>query len=119
MLNICHMHEFSIALNIVEIAIDTARANDAEAVNEVEIDVGDVSGVIYEALELALQSAVKGTILEKSRFRLNRIRARAICNACRHDFEPGDFLTVCTNCGSSDIRIVRGKELKVRSINID
>ncbi|HJX71618.1 MAG TPA: hydrogenase maturation nickel metallochaperone HypA [Bacteroidales bacterium] len=113
------MHEFSIALNIVEIAIETARANDAETVNEVEVDVGDISGVVYEALEFALQSAIKGTILENSHFRLNRIRARVICNECRHDFEPTDFLPVCTKCGSSDIRIVRGKELKVKSINID
>ena len=113
------MHEFSIALNIVEIATETARANDAQKVNEVEIDVGDVSGVIYEALELALQSAVIGTILENAHFRLNRIRAGAICNKCRHKFEPGDLPAVCSNCGSSDIRIIRGKELKVKSINID
>jgi hydrogenase nickel incorporation protein HypA/HybF len=108
------MHEFSIALNIVEIAIETAKANDAERVNEVEVDIGDLSGVIYEALEFALQSAVKGTMLENSHFKLNRIKARAICLDCRNDFEPGDFLSVCLNCGSSKIKIIEGKEMKVK-----
>jgi hydrogenase nickel incorporation protein HypA/HybF len=113
------MHEFSIALNIVEIAAETARANHAETVNEVEVDVGEMSGVIYEALEFALQSAIKGTILEKSRLKLNRIKARAVCLDCRHEFEPEDFISVCANCGSSKIEIIRGKEMKVKSINID
>ncbi|MBN2215060.1 MAG: hydrogenase maturation nickel metallochaperone HypA [Bacteroidales bacterium] len=113
------MHEFSIALDIVEIAVETAKANNAKTVNEVEIDVGEMSGVIYEALEFALQSAIKGTILENSKFRLNRIKAKAICNKCKHDFEPTDVMSVCTSCGSSDISLVRGKEMKVKSINID
>lgn len=113
------MHEFSIALNIVEIATETARVNNAETVNEVEVDVGDMSGVIYEALEFALRSAIKGTILENSHFRLNRIKASAVCIDCRHDFEPEDYLSVCSNCGSSNIEILRGREMKVKSINID
>lgn len=113
------MHEFSIALNIVEIAEETAKANNAKSVNEVEIDVGDLSGVIYEALEFAMQSAVKGTLLENSSIRLNRIKALAKCNNCNNDFEPGDLPAACSNCGSFDISIVRGKEMRVKSINID
>ncbi len=113
------MHEFSIALNIVEIATETAKASQAETVHEVEVDVGDMSGVIYEALEFALQSAVKGTMLENSRFKLNRIKARAVCLDCRHDFEPVDFLLTCMHCGSFNIQIVSGKEMKVKSINVD
>jgi len=113
------MHEFSIALNIVEIATETAKANHAEKVNEIEVDIGDMSGVIYEALEFALQSAIKGTMLENSRFKLNRIKAKAVCLDCRHDFEPEDYLSACGNCGSFNIQIVRGREMKVKSINVD
>lgn len=116
---ILSMHEFSIALNIVDIATETARANKAEKVNEVEVDVGEMSGVIYEALEFALDSAIKGTILENARFKLNRIKAGAVCHDCRHNFEPEDYLSVCENCGSSNIEIVRGKEMRVKSINVD
>ena len=113
------MHEFSIALNIVEIATETARTNNADKVNEVEVDIGDMSGVIYEALEFALRSAVKGTILENAHFRLNRIKASAVCLDCRHDFEPEDYLSVCSKCGSSNIDILKGKEMRVKSINVD
>ncbi len=113
------MHEFSIALNIVDIATETARANKAKTVNEVEVDIGDMSGVVYEALEFALQSAVKGTILEHSRFRLNRIKATAVCLDCKHGFEPEDYLSACTKCGSYRIEIVKGKEMRVKSINVD
>ena len=50
------MHEFSIALNIVDIASKTATDASATKINEVEIEVGILSGVIIEALEFALES---------------------------------------------------------------
>ena len=46
------MHEFSIALNIVDIASRTAKKAKAKKINEVEIEVGIISGVIVEALSL-------------------------------------------------------------------
>lgn len=113
------MHEFSIALNIVEIAIETAKTNKAVKINEVIIEVGDISGVVYEALELALQSAVKNSLIENSHIVLNRISAKAVCKQCNASFEPENLVTICPACRSFDIEILSGKEMKVKSIQIE
>ncbi len=113
------MHEFSIALNIVDIASKTATDATATKINEVEIEVGILSGVIIEALEFALESAVKNTLLENAKIIINRIKARAKCNNCNTEFEPVDLIAECPVCSSYDFKIINGRELRVKSINVD
>ena len=57
------MHEFTIALNIIDIAKEYAIKAGTEKVIEIEIEVGDVSGVVFEALEFALENATLHTLL--------------------------------------------------------
>jgi hydrogenase nickel incorporation protein HypA/HybF len=113
------MHEFSIALNIVDIALKAAKDANAKKINKVEIDVGMLSGVVIEALEFALESAIKNTLLEGSQIKINEIRAAAVCNNCHTSFEPDDFAVQCPDCKSADFEITRGRELSVKSIDID
>ncbi|NJK85428.1 MAG: hydrogenase maturation nickel metallochaperone HypA [Bacteroidales bacterium] len=87
------MHELSIAYEIVEIAVHSALENKAEHITDMELDIGSASGVVPEALEMALQSAVKGTILEHAVIRFNIIRAEARCNHCQTLFEPEDLVS--------------------------
>ncbi len=113
------MHEFSIALNIVDIATRTARNEGAAKINEVEIEVGILSGVVIEALEFALESATKNTLLENAKIIITRIKARAKCSKCHAEFEPKELIAECPVCSSFDFKIINGRELRVKSINVD
>jgi hydrogenase nickel incorporation protein HypA/HybF len=61
------MHELSIAMSIVEIAEDNAAMAGVKSVSEIQIEVGNLSGVVDEALEFALEEAVKNTILRNAK----------------------------------------------------
>ena len=113
------MHEFSIALNIVDIASKTAKEANAGKINEVEIEIGILSGVVMEALRFALESAVKDTIMENADIIINEIKAKALCNECNNEFEPDGYIAQCPACGSFNYDIIHGRELRVKSINID
>ena len=113
------MHEFSIAVNIIDIAVETANANDASVIKEVEIEVGELSGVIDEALDSALKSACRATIAENAVFVIRKIESEAVCTDCGKKFVPDDLVSACPNCGSVSTEIVKGKELRVKSINVE
>ena len=113
------MHELSIAQNIIEIVEEHAKKLHALAVSEVELDIGLVSGVIPETLEFVMDVAVKDTLLEGAKIKINVIPAKAKCLNCLKDFEIDEIYTMCPHCGSLQFEIVRGKELKVRSIKIE
>lgn len=113
------MHEFSLALNIIDIATEYAVKENAVEVREVEIEVGELSGVVIEALEFALESAVKGTLLEKAECHIKIIKGEVRCNQCHFEFETDNLYTDCPKCHSYSLEITKGKELRVASIVIE
>ncbi|MFC2101202.1 hydrogenase maturation nickel metallochaperone HypA [Bacteroidota bacterium] len=110
------MHEFTIALNVIDIAKEYSRKANSEKVLEIEIEVGEVSGIVYEALEFALNSATKNTLLEQANKKIIRIHGKAVCNKCQHSFPLDNIYGECPSCNSFDFQIVHGKELRVKSI---
>lgn len=113
------MHEFSIAISIIEIAEDEARKAKGTAVNELVLDIGTMSGIEFLALETALEMAVKNTMLEKAKIQINKIQAQAKCSNCAHEFEIDSAFDPCPKCGSLFHQILIGKELKVKSLVVD
>jgi hydrogenase nickel incorporation protein HypA/HybF len=113
------MHEFSLVLNIIDIVTEYAIKENAKEVKEVEIEVGELSGVVYDALEFAVQMAVKGTIMENSAVHIQVIKGLARCTDCLHEYETDSLFKPCPNCNACAPDIVRGKELRVKSIVID
>ena len=113
------MHEFSIAMSIIEIAETEAKKANANAVNELVLDVGTMSGIEFDALETAMEMAVKNTILEQAEIKINKIQAIARCTDCQTEFEVENVFDDCPNCGSLFHKILNGKELKVKSLVVD
>lgn len=113
------MHELSITMNVLNIVEENARNLNAKIIHEIEMDVGELSGVDIEALQFAMQCTSKSKLSESASLVINRIPAKARCKICNHEFDISDFYAFCTKCNSFDITIFQGKELKVKSIKID
>jgi hydrogenase nickel incorporation protein HypA/HybF len=110
------MHEFSLALNILEITEDAVYTNHVTVVNEIVLDIGVFAGIEVSALEFALESIKPGSILEKSKITINIIPGIAICKHCKQQFEPEDLFSPCPSCNNFGMEIRTGGELKVRTI---
>jgi len=113
------MHEMSIAVNIVQIAEETARNSGASKINEISLEVGALSGVVKDALEFCFESACKGTMADGAQLDLHYIPARAVCESCGHTFETEQMVPLCPRCGELVFQLDGGRELKVKSINVD
>jgi hydrogenase nickel incorporation protein HypA/HybF len=113
------MHELSIAMNIVEIAEKCAEKANAGKINEIEIEVGTLSGVVVEALEFALEVAVRNTTCECAQRIIRHIPARGRCLACSREFDIDSFIAQCPECGQFNVDLLQGQELRVKSITVD
>ena len=113
------MHELSIAMSIVDIALCKAEEASARSVSLVELDIGTLSGIEYESLKFALSVASKDSILEKTHFKINQIEALCECCSCSHLYAPGKDFGACPECGERDLDFIRGKELQIKSLLID
>jgi len=112
------MHELSIALNIVEIATEEAHKAKSREVTELELEIGTLSGVVIEALELALEEAVKNSVLSSAEISMVEVKAKGKCKNCGKKFEMTELYDLCPYCNSTDRTILSGKELKVKSLSV-
>ncbi|BAU53508.1 hydrogenase maturation nickel metallochaperone HypA/HybF [Mucilaginibacter gotjawali] len=110
------MHELSIVMGIIKIAEDHARAAEAAAIDEIELDIGTMSGIDMDSMEFAWTQAIQGTMLKDTVRKINSITAKAKCLDCDTEFEIKNYYDACPVCGEHLIEILQGKELKVRSL---
>ena len=110
------MHELSIAQSIVELAEKEAQNHGANTIEELELEIGALAGVDRMALEFALDSAIKGSRLEDARIICQRIAGEGRCGDCENVFPVENLFTACPVCGSYAVKIIKGKELRIKSL---
>ena len=110
------MHELSVVMGIIKIAEQQANAANALVIEEIELDIGTMSGIEIGALEFAWTQAVKQTMLQNSVKKINRITARARCLDCDAEFDIENYYDACPACGQHLLNILQGKELRVKSL---
>ena len=113
------MHELSIAMNIVEIANEEAEKANVTLVREINLEVGTLSGIVIEALEFAMDEAVKNSVLQNAKIKIRKVPAKAKCLKCSTEFPVEDYYTPCPECNNFETELINGKELKIKSLVID
>lgn len=109
----------SIVASIVDIAENEAKKANAEKITEIELDIGTVSGIELDALNFAFDCIKPKTMLKDAEIKINIIKAKSVCEDCKHEFETENVYTLCPECDSYKTNILQGREMKVKSILVD
>jgi hydrogenase nickel incorporation protein HypA/HybF len=83
------MHETSIALAVVDQIVQRSLQEGHDAVDAVVLRVGELSGVVPEALEFCFALACEGTVVQGAALRVEAVAARARCGACPRRWSVG------------------------------
>lgn len=110
------MHELSIVISIIDIAEQTAKANDINKIQSIELEIGTLAGVEMDAFDFAWNSAVKNTVLSEARREIHHKKGRSKCLACDFEFEVDTVFDTCPKCGQYFNHLLSGRELRVCSI---
>ncbi len=106
-------------MSILDTVEENAKKHNASIVHEVELEVGLLSGVEFEALDFAFENAHKENILEKTVFKILKIEPQACCNNCGYKFSTSEYNSPCPQCGSKETELVKGNELRIKSFSFD
>jgi len=108
------MHELSIAMGIVEMAEEEAERRGGLHIVAVHLRLGQLSGVVKDALLASYQMASEDTVLEGSRLVVQEVPVVLYCPQCDAQ-RPASSLQwlCCSECGNPASEIVQGKELVV------
>jgi hydrogenase nickel incorporation protein HypA/HybF len=112
------MHELSIVMSIIETVQEELIKHDAEAVETIELDIGNLSGIEMHAFDFAWNCGIEQSILKNAKRVINRIEGTGICKICNTHFHMQQVYDACPVCKNYGAEIIRGKELKIQSLTL-
>ena len=112
------MHEAGLAQAALEAAAERARDRGATRVHRLTLRVGDLSGVVPEALRFAVEALSPGTAAEGAVFDIEVVPVECHCPACDRPFRPADVVYACPACGAISRDVRRGHELELVSMEV-
>ena len=112
------MHELSIAMGIVDAALDESQRRGVE-VSAVHLRLGALSGVVKDALLFSYEVACQDTPLQGSQLIVEDVPVIVFCPQCRQERElPSVQLFACPECGAPTMDVRHGKELEVFALEV-
>lgn len=113
------MHELSIVIGILDASKKEAEKHNAKKVESIELDIGTMAGIEFDALNFAWEMAEKDLVFAKSKLIINKIEARAKCINCGYVFDTESAFSKCEKCGEMFTEILSGKELRIKALTLE
>ena len=112
------MHELSIAMGIVEAAVEEAQKRGVR-VGAVHLRLGALSGVVKDALLFSYDVVCQDTSLAGSRLVVEDVPVAVFCPQCRQQRILASVQSFCCpECGLPTMDIRQGKELEVFALEV-
>ena len=113
------MHELSIALSLIEVASEQIERRRLSRIEIVHLRLGELAGVVPDALLFSFDVASAGTALEGARLEIEAIPVTVHCRACDADRElPSIQRLRCPICGEPTPDVVRGREIELFALEV-
>ena len=109
------MHELAITQSVVDMVVERTAGRRVE---QVRLDVGALSGVVPDAMQFCYDLITSGTPLEGSTLVIEQTPGSAHCRLCGQQFALDNLILLCP-CGSADVELVAGRELRVLSVELE
>ncbi len=112
------MHEISLAEEVINIVNREGDKKISGAIEEISIEVGNLSGVDAEAFKSALELLVNGTILAGASINIISKKGLGTCYTCNLEFEMDHRMDTCPECQCFPSKVSGGEELRIVSLMI-
>ncbi|MBA3043613.1 MAG: hydrogenase maturation nickel metallochaperone HypA [Candidatus Thermoplasmatota archaeon] len=119
------MHEFSVMSQIVEAVLQEAKKHNVKSVDEVHLEIGELTFLGHEQMKFAYQVLTEKNMLKNSKVIISEKKAKIKCKKCsyngkiEYEHDPSFHFSLprftCPKC-SAPVEIVEGKECIIRRI---
>ena len=112
------MHEVALAEGVLRIVMDAARASAAVRVHTVWVELGALAHVEPDALAFCFDAVTRGSLAEGARLAIDRTAGTAWCMPCSVQVPVAKLGDACPHCGSYQLQVLQGDEMRVKEIGI-
>ena len=113
------VHELAITEQILNIALDEAKAAQAGKITRINLVIGELSGVVSDCVLFYFDFLKKDTAAEEATIDFEPVPAELQCRDCLAEFDLPESLWVCPNCQSNSIEVISGRHCYIESIEVE
>ena len=113
------MHEMSLAEGIVQLVEDAARADGCSRVKAVWLEIGQLAAVEIEALRFCFDAVTRDSIVEGARLEIIETQGQGWCMKCESNVAVTALYEPCPVCGSYQIQVTGGSEMRVKEFEVE
>ncbi len=110
------MHEFSIIENIFRTLEEVSGKEGISKITKVSLVIGELRQIVPDVFEFAFQVTAKDSIAEEAVLEIEKIPIEVRCMECSKLSQVDDHVFFCRHCQSPIVKIIKGKELYIKSI---
>ncbi len=93
------MHEMSLAMGVLQIVEDAARAQRFQRVRSVEVEIGELAAVEAEALRFCFAAVTRGTLADGAKLHVTSVLGEGLCFNCNQTVRLAALYDPCPICG--------------------
>jgi hydrogenase nickel incorporation protein HypA/HybF len=108
------MHELAITESVVE---QVTECVGAARVVRLVLEVGALTAVVPDAIRFCFEVCARATPCENATLEIVVVDGHGVCNACGDERAVSELASSCA-CGSFDVQITRGQDLRVREVEV-
>ncbi len=113
------MHEMSIAESVLQIIEDKARADGYARVRAVWLEIGQLAAVEQESLRFCFDVVTRDSIARDARLEIIETAGQGWCMDCARNVALPALYEPCPNCGSFQIQVTGGDEMRVKELEVE
>ncbi len=113
------MHELALCEGIIDIVNSEAKDKGFKRVLEIELKVGEYSGIVCQCIREFFPAAAAGTPAEKAKLTMSVIPGSFKCPDCGYEGPVDRSKASCPKCGGYGIKMVSGREFFVEQLKVE
>jgi hydrogenase nickel incorporation protein HypA/HybF len=113
------MHEMSICESIVQTLEEQAEVHSYSRVKAVWLEIGPLAAIEPDAMMFCFDAVTKGTLAENARLEIVQTKVAAWCLPCGKTVPIAQRFDACPECGSHQLQITGGEELKIMKMEVE
>ena len=111
------MHELGLAFHVMDTLEEVAKEQELSKIGSVTLEIGQVSGVIFDYLQDVWNwAAEKRELFRGCELRCEEIHAITYCRSCGRTYDTVPQGKECPYCHSPETELAVGNEFRIKEI---
>jgi len=113
------MHEMSLCEGVLQVLETEARRQGFSRVRQVWLEIGQLAGVETEAMRFCFDAVMKGSLADRARLNIVETPGQAWCMICAKTVPVRQRFDACPDCGSHQLQVTAGDQMKIKELEVE